>query len=231
MSANRILCGWIVAAGIVAVGPVFGATLPPKGLYASFDYVHLATGSDCVQSTGDAFRGHLDWPGAGKTGAVWRYGIPTGIRSATGPQIEKISYPKTPTKTSWSGTENYDFEPSGVDVGSHFRGDAHLYRSGLLRHGKNDQVRQLHRGDLFDVRRRIDLGRKNLRTTIRPGDGAGAAGPEDDPVRPGCGGAPLGRYRIGRLHLRFLAAVLLAAAAIGIAYRYLLDPRIGRRAS
>ncbi len=123
MKANRILCGSIVAAGIaagLAVGPVFGATTPPaKGVYSSLDLVDSASGSDCVQSKGELFGGHLNWPGADKTGAVWRYQINT---AATGPLVEKVTYPTTPkaSATHWSGTENYDFEPSGKTASATF---------------------------------------------------------------------------------------------------------------
>jgi hypothetical protein len=117
MKANRIWCGSMVAAGIaagLAVGPVFGATTTPPsaGLYSSYDYVASTSGTGCVYSKGDVFSGHLSWPGAGKTGAVWRYQL-NPLEGTTGPVVQTITLPKTPaaSSTSWTGTESHTFAP------------------------------------------------------------------------------------------------------------------------
>jgi hypothetical protein len=130
MKTKQILCGSMVAAAIAtgfSAGPVFGAAAPaPKGLYATFDYVEKTTGTGCPFPSGTFFNGHLDWPGAGKTGMVWRYGVPTGIpgvATANSPQIETITgFPRTPkaSSKSWSGSETHVFEPSGITEKSTF---------------------------------------------------------------------------------------------------------------
>jgi hypothetical protein len=104
-------------------GPSCGtgaAIAPPAATYGSYDYVDSAVGSACVQKTGELFSGHLNWPGAGKTGAVWRYQIEPP--ASTGPEVEDISFPATPqaTSTTWSGTEKHVILPSGETTTSSF---------------------------------------------------------------------------------------------------------------
>jgi hypothetical protein len=92
--------------------PAFGAaTAPGAGTYSSWQYVASATGSGCELPVGTTYGGHLTWPGAGKNGAVWRY----QIADSSGPEVESVTYPKTPaaTSTSWSGSAPHLYEPSG----------------------------------------------------------------------------------------------------------------------
>jgi hypothetical protein len=116
MKAKHVLSHGILAAGIVAAfaGVPAGAasTEPARAIYGSYEYVESATGSDCVVTTGEYFSGRLTWPGAGKSGAVWRY----QLNGPSGPEVKENSYPKTPVAgvKSWSGTVNTVIEPSGT---------------------------------------------------------------------------------------------------------------------
>jgi hypothetical protein len=120
MKAKQVLSVSAAAAGVaaaLAVGPVFGAAIPPaKGLYGSFDYVDSTSGTGCTLSKGEVFSGHLDWPGSGKTGAIWRY--QDNPPATSGPVVEKITFPTTPkaTSTHWSGTESHVFAPPSTSL-------------------------------------------------------------------------------------------------------------------
>jgi hypothetical protein len=123
MKAQHLLTRSILLVGLISAAPAFGGSIEPaRATFASSDYVTSTNGgSDCNLAKGEAYPGILSWPGAAKTGAVWRY-----LHNLSGvPTVVAITLPKTPaaTSTQWAGAATVVSEPGGTPVELTFSAD------------------------------------------------------------------------------------------------------------